>query len=235
MTTWFCGWRCAAAKLQGSVWCVSIGVQCCRQDCGATRCSLSSYPHGYVTVFGVQQCGCYHPSHSMHGMRAHIIRWDHLPRSPFEFRLPEGHIFHIMHMHKLEHLRVSHCLLQSELLLRQHCHRLHPSTLKNRGRDGDADRRQRWPRLQQSRRAAARHTGPLPASEGGRHSCSVFGTAGCVSLKAHHCAPTRVILCKVCVIPRSWRPGRCTTGGAGALGARGCLSAPWATSQGWWS
>lgn len=148
---------------------------------------------------------------------------------------PEGHIFHIMHMHKLEHLRVSHCLLQSELLLRQHRHRLHPSTLKNRGRDGDADRRQRWPRLQQSRRAAARHTGPLPASEGGRHSCSVFGTAGCGSLKAHHCAPTRVILCKVCVIPRSWRPGRCTTGGAGALGARGCLSAPWATSQGWWS
>jgi hypothetical protein len=52
---------------------------------------------------------------------------------------------------------------------------------------------------------------------------------------AHRRAPTRVILCKVCVIPRSWRPGRCTTGEAGRLGARGCLSAPWATSQGWWS
>ena len=30
----FCGWRCAAAKLQGGVWCVSIGVHHGRPDSG---------------------------------------------------------------------------------------------------------------------------------------------------------------------------------------------------------
>ena len=113
MTTCFFGWRCAAAKLQGGVWCVSIGVQRCRQDCGSTRCSLSSYPHGYVTVFGVRQCGCQQSSITPCPPSPIMCDKLHHLQAPHQIRLPRG----VTYLQLAHACTIVCCAIRAELLL----------------------------------------------------------------------------------------------------------------------